>query len=196
MSKATSQPVFVVSGLPRSGTSLMMQMLRAGGIDVLTDGERSADDDNPHGYYELEAVKRTRIDPAWLVDAGGKAVKVISQLLFDLPASRTYKVIFMRRSLEEVLLSQQKMLARRGVRHGASDDAFKELFIDHLAKMESFFKSAPHVRVLFVNYARLVAEPDTSAERISKFLNLELDVAAMAASVRPELYRNRASAPQ
>src|SRR5688572_8703668 len=110
--------ITVVSGLPRSGTSLMMQMLQAGGMPVLTDGERSADESNPRGYLELEAVKRTRSDAGWIAEAVGKAVKVIHLQLRDLPSSHQYRVIFMRRDLNEVVASQQSMLDRIG-RKGA-----------------------------------------------------------------------------
>ena len=106
--------VTVVSGLPRSGTSLMMQMLAAGGVELLIDQIRRADADNPRGYFELEAVKRTRQDASWLDDAAGKAVKVIHLLLRDLPDDREYRVVMMSRDLDEVLASQQAMLARSG----------------------------------------------------------------------------------
>ena len=112
--EVSSEPVIIVSGLPRSGTSMMMQMLEAGGIEILSDGERQADDDNPKGYYELEAVKKTKDDASWVETATGKAVKMISQLMLDLPLDREYRVIFMRRDLQEILASQAKMLARRG----------------------------------------------------------------------------------
>ena len=97
--------ITIVSGLPRSGTSLMMQMLEAGGMPVLTDGIRDADEDNPRGYYELEAVKRTKDDPAWLHGAPGKVVKMIYLLLYDLPTTYNYRIIFMRRPLSEVVAS-------------------------------------------------------------------------------------------
>jgi len=108
-----SDPIYVVSGLPRSGTSLMMRMLDAGGVPAVTDRIRTADDDNPRGYFELEAVKRTKQDPSWLDDAPGKAVKVISQLLCELPPDRAYKVIVMRRKLGEVSAAQKTMLEGR-----------------------------------------------------------------------------------
>src|SRR5450432_3057856 len=104
--------ITVVSGLPRSGTSLMMQMLAAGGMPLLTDQIRAPDQDNPRGYFEFERVKQIKRDQAWLGSAVGKAVKIIHLLLYDLPPNRNYRVIFMRRNIEEVLISQRKMLQR------------------------------------------------------------------------------------
>src|SRR5262245_15575927 len=109
-----SAEIIVVSGLPRSGTSLMMQMLDNGGIEVVTDNVRAADTDNPRGYYELEKVKRVKQDASWLPQARGKAFKMVSQLLYDLPASERYLVVFMERDFDEMLLSQEKMLQRLG----------------------------------------------------------------------------------
>ena len=114
--------IVVVSGLPRSGTSMMMQMLEAGGMDVLTDGRRTADEDNLKGYYEYEKVKALKTDNSWLPRAGGKAVKIISELLRHLPGTHTYRVIFMRRAMEEILASQDRMLIRRGVAPGVQAD--------------------------------------------------------------------------
>ena len=105
--------ITIVSGLPRCGTSLMMQMIDAGGLRALTDEARAPDEDNPRGYYELEAVKRTNQDPSWLDAAGGKVVKMAYLLLYDLPADRSYRVVFMKRDLREVVQSQAAMLARR-----------------------------------------------------------------------------------
>src|SRR5262249_30630691 len=102
--------IIIVSGLPRSGTSLMMQMLDGGGVPVLTDNIRAADTDNPRGYYEFEPVKATKRDATWLPAARGKAVKMVSQLLYHLPPGETYRVLFLERDLEEVLASQEKML--------------------------------------------------------------------------------------
>src|SRR5262245_6505245 len=110
------EPVAVVSGLPRSGTSMMMKMLEAGGLTPYTDGERSADIDNPEGYYEFERVKDLERDPdkSWVRGARGKALKVISFLLRHLPGENRYRIVYMRRHLDEVLKSQDKMLDRLG----------------------------------------------------------------------------------
>ncbi|HNY87520.1 MAG TPA: hypothetical protein PKN23_13545, partial [Candidatus Hydrogenedentes bacterium] len=112
--------IVVVSGLPRSGTSMMMRMLAAGGMPLFTDGVRAADSDNPLGYFEHEAVKRLREDASWVPGAAGKAVKVVSALLPALPEGFQYRVILMRRPLEEVLASQRRMFGRRGA--PAADD--------------------------------------------------------------------------
>lgn len=194
--RGSDPAIYVVSGLPRSGTSLMMRMLEAGGLPPLTDGERVPDDDNPRGYYELEAVKRTDGRSDWLRAAGGHVVKVISQLLLGLPADREYRVVFMRRNLDEVLASQRKMLHNRGEDSPTADQAMKELFVDHLDQVERFLRAAPHIRALYVNYARVIAEPLAQARRIADFLGAPagLDVTAMAAAVEPALYRNRVTA--
>ena len=127
------QIITIVSGLPRSGTSMMMKMLEAGGMQVLTDHIRTADEDNPKGYYEFERVKQIEHDQAWLPDAQGKVVKMISALLKHLPSSYTYKVIFMRRNIDEILASQKQMLIRRGEPTDVvSDEKLTELFDRHI----------------------------------------------------------------
>src|ERR1700730_19121643 len=108
--------VIIVSDLPRSGTSLMMQMLENGGVEVVTDNIRTADTDNPKGYYEFEKVKKIKEDASWLPATRGKAFKMVSQLLYDLPVGEKYRIIFMERDLDEVLASQEKMLERLGQR--------------------------------------------------------------------------------
>lgn len=190
--------VYIVSGLPRSGTSMMMQMLHRGGLPALTDAIRSADEDNPRGYFELERVKQTKADPSWLDEAHGKVVKLISRLLMDLPAPAPdrvrYKVIFMRRDLDEVLRSQRKMLERRGEATAETpddDDQIKEIFVAHLEEIEAWLRGRPDIDVLFVGYGRMVADPRPGAERINRFLGGVLDVEAMLSEVDPELYRNR-----
>jgi len=184
--------IFVVSGLPRSGTSMLMRMLEAGGLPSVTDGERSADEDNPRGYYELEAVKRTDKNDGWLDGAGGRAVKVISQLLANLPDSRSYKVVFIRRNLDEILASQKKMLARRGESNDSTDDEMKEMFVKHVDEVEAWLQNAAHMDVLYVSYNRIMADPAPQAARINRFFGGFLDEDSMRAVVEPDLYRNRA----
>lgn len=186
--------VTVVSGLPRSGTSMMMRMLEAGGIDPLTDHERGPDEDNPEGYYEYERVKGLEDgDTAWVSQAEGKAVKVVSALLKHLPDGHTYRVIFMRRKLDEVLESQRKMLERRGEDPDkVSEDELKELFTRHLGHVESWAKGEDNVEFIYANYNDIVREPQRRLERIDRFLGGGLDVPAMVAVVDPDLYRNRA----
>ncbi len=135
--------VTLVSGLPRSGTSMMMRMLEAGGLPVLADHLRTADEDNPEGYYEFERVKKIEHDSAWLEEARGRVVKMISALLKHLPPGYTYKIVFMRRKLEEILASQREMLVRRGKPADATGDArMAEFFTSHLHRVETLARRA------------------------------------------------------
>ncbi len=186
------EEVIVVSGLPRSGTSMMMQMLEAGGVAVLTDRARAADEDNLKGYYEFERVKALPQDTAWLKEAGGKAVKIVSELLRRLPADHAYRVIFMRRDLREVLASQGQMLVRRGVASsGVSDDRMAEVFRKHLREVEAWLEGQPNVAVFYADYNGILKEPARWAEEIGRFLGGRLDVKRMAGVVDGVLYRQR-----
>lgn len=167
-----------------------MQMLAAGGVEVLTDGERAADEDNPRGYLELEQVKKIKVDSTWLPAARGKAVKMISQLVYDLPASEKYRVIVMQRDLEEVLASQEKMLARLG-RPIVPRDKLRAAFENQSARFDEWIGRQANMAVLRVGYAALVGDPLGQAARINEFLGGALDVPSMAAVVDPTLYRNR-----
>lgn len=188
-----SRPVVVVSGLPRSGTSMMMKMLEAGGLPVLVDHLRQADADNPKGYYEFERVKQLdKGDKAWVAEAQGKAVKVISALLEHLPPGYQYRVIFMHRAMEEVLASQRKMLEHRGeANNQVSDEELARLFEKHLAKVQGWLRSQPHFAVLDVNYNAMLTDPRPQIRAINTFLGGILDEEKMAAIVDPNLYRNR-----
>lgn len=195
--KSAESPPFItiVSGLPRSGTSMMMKMLDAGGIPPITDAIRQADTDNPKGYYEFERVKKLdKGDTAWLPDALGKSVKIISALLIHLPKDYAYRILFMRRDLDEVLASQAKMLTRRGEQQAVSDDKMKALFTKHLRQVEAWLQQQPNAAWLDVDYGELVKNPQSQLARINEFLGGHLDVPAMAAVADPELYRNRAEA--
>jgi len=186
-------PIVVVSGLPRSGTSMAMQMLSAGGHPVITDGIREADDDNPKGYYEEERVKdlhRDGEDTTWLRNSRGKAIKIISFLLRHLPSDNNYKVIFMRRDLPEVLASQTKMLERRNEPNDTDDAQMMQIWKDHLWKASYFLKHAAHMEHIEILYSEAVADPMAQARRIRDFLGRELDVERMAQVVDPSLYRN------
>ena len=182
--------IIIVSGLPRSGTSLMMQMLAAGGIDVLTDGERSADIDNPRGYLEFERVKKIKQDASWLPTARGKAVKMISQLLFDLPATESYRVLFMERNLEEILESQEKMLANLG-RLAVPRDKMRSAFESHLQRLDEWLSKQSSFATLRIDYPSLVAHAREEAARVNQFLSGRADANEMAMAVDPSLYRNR-----
>jgi hypothetical protein len=192
--KPTSEPIVtVVSGLPRSGTSMMMKMLEAGGILPLTDEIRDADKDNPKGYYEFERVKKLdEGDTAWLEEAQGKSVKVISALLKHLPEGYTYKVIFMQRTMEEILASQRQMLIRRGEPTDAvSDEDLMELFSKHLAQIQAWIDEQPNVEAIYVSYNETMENPCEQAERVNHFLGDGLDVDNMVAVVDQALYRQR-----
>ncbi len=190
------EPIVVVSGLPRSGTSMAMKMLEAGGLSAVVDGIRTADEDNPKGYYEDERVKdlAKMQDKSWLAAAKGKAIKVISYLLKELPASHNYKILFMRRDFTEVLASQAKMLERRGETSESSDERMIELYEDHLWKVDRLLGRAPHFEALDVHYTAVLKDPGGEARRIHDFLGLPLDVEKMAGVVDERLYRNRARA--
>jgi hypothetical protein len=185
--------VYVVSGLPRSGTSMMMKMLDAGGIPPMIDEIRAADDDNPKGYYEYERVKQMdRGDTSWVAEAVGKAVKVISALLKNLPSGYQYRVIFMRRNMDEILASQRKMLVNRQEDSGKMDDVqMADLFRKHLAATEKWLQEQPDFEVIYVHYSDILADPAAQAERVSAFVGKPLNVQMMAAQVDQNLYRNR-----
>jgi hypothetical protein len=188
------EPVIIVSGLPRSGTSMAMQMLSASGVEVVTDGVREAGEDNPRGYFEDERVKELHkkgIDRGWLRDARGKAIKIISFLLKDLPDTNNYKVIFMKRSLSEVLASQRKMLERRQQTDDTGDEKMLELWKDHLFRVDYLLKHSDRFECLEVVYSDVIADPLREARRIRDFLGLPLSAETMAASVDETLYRNR-----
>lgn len=192
--KPDTAPVVIVSGLPRSGTSMMMKMLEAGGLQVFVDNLRTPDDDNPEGYYEYERVKQLdKGDTAWVQDARGQVVKVISALLEYLPPENEYRVIFMHRSLDEILASQQKMLKRREETGGAvSDEELADLFRKHLAKVSAWLREQPNFAALDVNYNEMLADPTSQTQAINQFLDQPLDESKMTAVVNPNLYRNRA----
>ena len=193
MGGAGPDAVIVVSGLPRSGTSMMMQMLEAGGVPVLTDGVREADEDNRRGYYELEEVKRSRRDVSWVAQAAGKAVKVVSMLLYELPEDRHYRVVFMRRDMDEVLASQRAMLKRRGEPDPgqASDQEIGAKFQAHLAEVDGWMEQRSNMEALHVEYADVLEDPTSWAQRIARFLGRDMDVEAMVKVVDGGLRRQR-----
>ncbi len=182
----------IVSGLPRSGTSLMMKMLETGGMEVLVDNVRTADIDNPRGYYEFEPVKQTKNDASWVAPALGKAVKMVYLLLLDLPSEYEYRVVFMRRNLDEVLASQKAMLERLGKTSPLDDARMAALFRDQLARFDAWSKGRPNLRLLDVSYNAAVADPAPVAAEVDRFLGGGLEVDAMSQIVDPLLYRNRA----
>ena len=184
--------ITVVSGLPRSGTSLMMQMLHNGGIEVVTDHVRTADTDNPRGYFEFEQVKKIKQDASWLPRTRGKAFKMVSQLLYDLPASECYRILFMERDLDEMLASQEKMLERLG-RPTVPREQMRRAYVLHLDKLHGWLREQKQIQVLLVRYNELLERAEEQARRVSEFLNGRADAEKMALSVDPSLYRNRRS---
>ncbi len=187
--------IIIVSGLPRSGTSLMMQMLDNGGVPVVTDNIRTPDTDNPRGYYEFEQVKKIKEDVTWLPGTRGKAFKMVSQLLYELPSSETYRVIFMERDLDEMIRSQEKMLSRLG-KPSAPSEAIKQHFTRHLERLRAWLGEQNNFKLLFVRYKDVVENPSAEVARVSEFLPVETDMAAMAKTVDPALYRNRKPATE
>jgi hypothetical protein len=187
-------PIVVVTGLPRSGTSLMMQMLHAGGMDVVTDGVRAPDENNPRGYFELEAVKDLdkRGRPTCLASARGKAVKIVSPLLPWLPDTYNYRVILMQRDLDEVIASQNKMLTSRGALHDDSqNERVKQRYEAMCDGTLRVLRSRGCFATLVVNYVDAVAQPEQTATRINQFLGGQLDERRMAEARDSSLYRNR-----
>jgi hypothetical protein len=187
--------IVVVSGLPRSGTSMLMRMLDAGGIEVFTDGARTADVDNPNGYYEVEKVKALKKDQdkAWIAGAQGKAIKIVSSLLRDLPPEHSYSVVFANRHLPEVLASQDVMRRRAGDDTPANDAELTMLYERHLDSVKKWMARQSNFRVLELTYSDVVQNPGESARQIQTFLNVPLDLERMIGSVDAALYRNRRS---
>ena len=184
--------VTIVSGLPRSGTSMMMKMLEAGGMQVLTDNVRTADEDNPKGYYEFEKVKQIEHDSSWLENARGRAVKMISALLKYLPQGYHYRVIFLRRKMEEILASQRQMLVRREEpADKVGDERMAGLFRRHLEQVEAWIDEQPNIEVVYISYNEILSSPVEQAARINQFLGHTLSVENMVSVIDKMLYRQR-----
>jgi hypothetical protein len=191
------QPIIIVSGLPRSGTSMMMRMLAEGGVPVITDELRRADSDNPNGYFELETVRQmSEGNVGWLENAGGKAVKIISALLEYLPSNYFYKIIFLEREIQEILASQHKMLANRNEHPTADDPEIERQIRQHLSVMKPWLIRQPNIEVLYVSYNSLMTKPEPFCEQVSEFLDLPLNQARMLAVPDAHLYRNRTIAEE
>ncbi len=184
--------IIVVSGLPRSGTSLMMQILQAAGIPLLTDNERPADSNNPKGYFEFERVKSLPNDIAWLPDARGKAVKIISHLLYHLPDTYSYAVIFMNRDLDEIIQSQNKMLQKMNQPLGQlSRIRLKERFALHLQKIHWWLSARPNFVFQDVRFSDLIFSPHSELRKVWQFLGTESLTEAVLPVIDSGLYRNR-----
>jgi hypothetical protein len=189
----TISVITIVSGLPRSGTSMMMQMLEAGGLEVVTDNIRKPDEDNPRGYYEFEKVKQINEDaPSWLPSMRGKVCKMVSMLLQRLPSTENYRVIFMERDMNQILASQIKMLKRIGKPNDcASQQEVGRVFRLHLKKIRRWIAVQGNFQVLYVRYSDVINNPRQCAERINAFLGEGLNVDPMVRVVDKSLYRHR-----
>ncbi len=182
----------IVAGLPRTGTSMMMRILEAGGLPVLVDDLRESDADNPRGYYEFEPVKKTREDASWVTRARGRAAKMVYRLLRELPAEASYRVVFMNRRLSEVVASQEAMLARNRKRVAPMDSAtFEKTFAGELRRIKAWLSQQPNFRVLEVDYNRVLEDPGPQVQTVNEFLGGDLDAAAMLGVIEPALYRQR-----
>ena len=186
--------IIIVSGLPRSGTSMMMKVVEAGGVEVFTDNLRVADEDNPKGYYELEPVKALKDgDDSWIKDAPGKVVKVISSLLEYLPSTYKYKIVFMRREIVEILASQKQMLIRRGESSNGNDQKMAEMFQEHLKRVRVWLANQPNMDVLYVDYNALMGDPNPEINSVAEFLSLTENLDAMLVVPDKKLYRQKAT---
>jgi hypothetical protein len=192
-SKESQSYITIVSGLPRSGTSMMMKMLEAGGMQILTDNVRSADENNPMGYYEFERVKKLKDgDIAWVETAQGKAIKVISALLEQIPRDFHYKIIFMRRDMNEILASQKRMLEIMGQSNGnLSDGQLATIYNKHLASIEGWLARQTNLEVIYVNYNSLLKDPNLYLMQLQTFLRGNLDIEKMRGVIDRNLYRQR-----
>ena len=193
----SSNPIIVVSGLPRSGTSMMMQMLAAGGIATLTDDDRPPDESNPRGYFEFGPVKKLGKQNDWVDDAGGKAVKIVAQLLPKMPHKHEKRIIFMSRPLGEIIGSQSQMLERLGRKGGAISS--RQLAATYKKQVDSLSRSLPQrngLAAITIDYAQCIADPQSAARRVNLFLGGSLDEQAMAAAIDASLYRARLDGQQ
>jgi hypothetical protein len=196
--QSSGEPIVIVSGLPRSGTSMMMKMLEAGGMAIMTDGGRGADIDNPKGYFEYERAKNLEkeTDKSYLGEGRGKVLKVISFLIKDLPDDNDYRVIFMRRDLDEVLASQDKMIQRLGTTDASADaEAMKEAYRNDIVRARLICKKRPNFELIEVHYRATIEDPVATSRRVNAFLGHRLDEAAMRDAVDESLYRNRQPGP-
>jgi len=179
--------IIVVTGLPRSGTSLMMQVLNKAELPILQDGIRESDVSNPQGYYELEDVKNIVADNSFLDNAVGKAVKIVAPLPIYMKSDLKYKVVFMRRDIEEILQSQEKMLSKDQT---SEREKFRTIYEFHLKKTYRFFDQHS-IPFIDINYNELMANPVAIIDTVVDFIGLDANAESLSEVVNPELYRNR-----
>ncbi len=183
--------ITIVTGLPRSGTSMMMQILEKGGFEIMTDNIRKADKDNPRGYYEFEKVKDIENDTSWLSRCRGKVVKMVSMLLFELPDKRKYKIVFMERNMDEILASQKKMLERLKKEDGEDDETIRDGYTKHLRKIKNWLREKKNFEVLYISYNDIIKDPQPHITELNKFFNSRLNAEEMLKVVDKSLYRQR-----
>ena len=188
LKEKVNSSIYVVSGLPRSGTSMMMQLLNRGGLKILTDDLRVEDENNLKGYMEFEKVKRLNSDNSWIYQAEGKAIKVIAPLIQYLPNTFHYKIIFMQRDMHEMLVSQQKMLSKDAT---SIPKTLAETFRKQLQQIQTWISDRRNMDVLYVNYSDVIASPHKQIGIINSFLELNLNTAYMIEAVDKNLYRNK-----
>lgn len=195
-STAATEIITVVSGLPRSGTSMMMRMLEVGGLPVMTDHLREADESNPKGYYEFERVKQLKEGNAgWISESKGKVVKIISALIKHLPPEHQYRIVFMQRNMGEILASQREMLLRRGEpTDRISDHDLADLYQNHLVQVTEWLAQQPNMKVIYLHYNQILENPHVPVVQLCQFLQpFSLDQDKMLSVVESSLYRQRSS---
>lgn len=181
----------IVSGLPRSGTSLMMSMLEAAGYNILIDMVRTADKNNPKGYYEYEPVKRLKYNNSWLLDAKGMVIKVVSPLLTYIPLSQPYKIIFMQRKLSEVIASQNKMMKRSNTSDKNYDENLIKDFELHISNVMKWLNNQTNMYVCYINFNQLLSTPQNTLIKLAEYLNISNKIDVMCSIVDTSLYRER-----
>ena len=181
---------YIVSGLERSGTSMLMQILYNGGYPVAADKKRPADENNPKGYYELEGGKiiNKLIQNQFSFDEyKGKIIKITAYGLKYLPTA-DYNIIYSERNIEEILDSMEKMAQITDENRNET----KEVFLKLNSFIKKQIKERSDCNVLFVNYNRILEDPDQHIKEIHDFLNQqEADLKSMIKTVDKKLYRNR-----
>ena len=182
--------IIVVSGLPRSGTSLMMQILQKAGIPLLTDEKRRADVNNPRGYFEYQPVKKLKEDNSWLHRARGKALKIVSPLLVYLPDAFHYQIIFMQRSLDEIIASQNKMLNSRAIPPTPSQ-RLRNYLANHLLQINTYLSNKKNISVLKIDFKTLIDQPETELAKLSEFLGHPFNHETIKSVIQRDLYRTR-----
>ena len=187
----SARPIYVVSGLPRSGTSMAMALLQAGGMPIFSDGIRQADFDNPNGYFEYAGAGSLRSDSSWVYESADKAVKVVSPLLRFLPSELYYRIVFMRRDVREIALSQEEMLRRRGREVPGKPSDIERIMRAHLVQIETWLSQQNNMSVCYMDYGWVIGNPVAASEKLVQFAELKGLPIEMAEVVDKCLYRQR-----